>query len=520
MHLCTFAIEVAWHLWPVATVRVSHSPNDQRFVMDIATVSFAICILITLGVGLLAARRGTESSTDYLLSGRDHGPIVTSLSASATDVSGWVLMGLVGMAYSTGLGVLWVIPAGLLGYALNWGLVARRIRAQSVASDTETFPAFLSYGFTPKTSAVIRLMASAIILVFLTYYVSGQFNAGGKALRTFFNIPYELGVVIALAISLPYVIVAGMRGTSWSDVVQAVLIAIAVVFVPIAALNQAGGFSELHSKLNSIDPNLVSLTAGNTGTDALLYIVFWLSIGLAYPGQPQILTRFMAARNDKAVTTGRWIAVAWFLLVASMAVVAGLAARVGFSDNAAIAQDSEQIIPALAAVFLPALLVGVVLAAVTAAIMSTADSMVLVLITTLLSDVRGKHAGSAKKYQLWSRVIVGTVVAVAAATLAFLAERKVFNVVLEAWAILGASFAPIVFYRLWAKRISSVAIVAGMVVGLLSAILLGGNYQIQIAGAMIASVVAISVAHLVTSSSAMTIEVTEVRLRESSEAVE
>ena len=217
---------------------------------------------------------------------------------------------------------------------------------------------------------------------------------------------------------------------------------------------------------------------------------------MAYPGQPQILTRFMAAKDDQALTRGRWIAVCWFLLVSGMAVLAGLAARVGFADNPAISQDAEQIIPALATLFLPAILVGVVLAAVTAAIMSTADSMVLVLITTLLSDVGNIGRKKVAKFHLWFRLLVAIAVAGVAATLAFLAERKVFNVVLEAWAILGSSFAPVVFYRLWVKNASAPATVAGMLTGLAGAILLNGdNYQIQIIVSLFASSVVIAIVH-------------------------
>ena len=271
-------------------------------------------------------------------------------------------MGLVGMAFSTGLGVLWVIPAGLLGYALNWGLVARRIRERSASDGFATFPGFLSSGYASRISAVIRLLTSVIILIFLTYYVSGQFNAAGKALRTFFDMPYEWGVLGALAISLPYVVVAGMRGTSWSDVVQATLIAVAVIFVPIAALMHIGGIGNMFSDLRGIDPSMVSLTSGKTGLTPLSILCFGFRLVWPYRDSRKSLLVSWRQRTT-AVTRGRWIAVGWFLLVSTMAVLAGLTARVGFADEPAIMQDSEQIIPALAAMFLPFLLVGVVPAA-------------------------------------------------------------------------------------------------------------------------------------------------------------
>lgn len=466
--------------------------------MEIATAAFVFCMVLTMLAGLLAARRGTKTSVDYLLAGRDHGAVVTSLSASATDVSGWVLMGLCGMAFSSGLAVIWVIPAGLLGYLLNWGFVARRLRAASAEQGSETFPEFLSAGFGAKAAMLVRLVASLIILVFLTYYLSGQFNACGKALRTFFGISYEWGVIAALGIILPYVIVAGMRGTSWSDVVQAILIAIAVIFVPVAALFDVGGISALYSKLQATDPALVSITGGKSSWEAVLYIMFWLSIGVVYPGQPQILTRFMAAKDDVSLTRGRWIAVCWFTLVASMAVLAGLAARAGFANVPAIAQDAEQIIPALANVFLPAVMVGIVLAAVTAAIITTADSMVLVIISTVMADASSLIRKKLTSFSLVLRVFVGLFVASIAALLAFLSDRSVFNVVLDAWAILGSAFTIVVFYRLWIKTSTASGCILGMICGMITAFLLNGdNYQIQIIVAVLVSAVAVGFGHMI-----------------------
>ncbi len=469
--------------------------------MGIATITFILCMAATIAIGMLALTRGKKTSVDYLLASRDHGAIVTSLSASATDVSGWVLMGLVGMSFRIGISALWVLPAGLLGYYLNWGLVARRLRAISVEQGSETFPEFLASGFSGKSQLIVRLLASLVILVFLTYYLSGQFNACGKALKAYFNISYEWGVLAALAIIFPYIIVAGMRGTSWTDVVQAVLIAIAVIIVPIVALHEVGGLSSLYGKLKAIDPSLVSWTSDKRGGEAILYVLFWISIGAVYPGQPHILTRFMAAKDTKSLSRGRWIAICWFLLVASMAVLVGLAAKAGFADTPKIAEDAEQILPVLAGVFLPSFFVGIVLAAVTAAIMTTADSMVLVIISTLLADANsiiGKK--KANYFSLTFRAVVGIVVASSATILAFLSNRSVFTVVLDAWAIIGSTFTIVVFYRLWVKNPSAISVVVGMALGLISALFLNGDhYQIQIIVSLGISLLGVVLTHMLCS---------------------
>ncbi len=462
--------------------------------MGVIGIAFVAATIITIGAGLLAVRRRGGQSTDYLLASREQGTLVTSLSVAGTDVSGWVLLGLVGMAFTNGMSVIWVLPAGVLGYFLIWGLVARKLRRDSESFGSQTFPEFLSAGFGPRIAAAVRLVASLVIVVFLTLYLSGQFNGCGKAMHSFFDVPYEWGVLAGIPIMLPYIIFAGMRGVGWSEFVQALLIAVAVVLVPLTALGHAGGFVSMYEQLQSVDPKLVSWTGGKVGSDALMLILFWLSIGLCYPGQPQILTRFMAAKDERALLHGRWISVAWFLLVASMSVLLGWSARVAFAAVPAVASDPEQILPVLARQFLPAALVGLVLAAIICAIMNS--SMVFTILTTIIADFAALTGRRIERFGLGVRTITGVLIVGSAAAVGILGERSIFKVVLDAWAVLGAAFAPVVLYKLWAKRASGFAVLAGIVVGCASAIILNGTeYQMLAALAIGAS--AVGIAHFV-----------------------
>jgi Na+/proline symporter len=461
--------------------------------MSVVAISFAVCTLLTILAGVVAVHGRKQDAGEYLLSNRTLGTLVTSLSVSGTDVTGWIFMGLVGAAYTGGLSVIWVLPAGMIGYFLLWALVARPLRKNAEATGAHTFPEFLSAGFPSLSARLIRGCAALVILVFLTMYLSGQFNASGKALYSFFQLPYEWGVLAGIPLMLPYIVVAGMRGVGWSEFAQAILIAIGVVLVPLIAFAHTGGFSPLIHGLQAADPALVSVTGKKVGFDAVMLVVFWLSIGLCYPGQPQILTRFMAAKDDETLVRGRWISFGWFLLVAAMSVLLGLCARVSFSDVTAISSDPEQTLPVLANRFLPPALVGLVLAAIMCAIMNS--SMVFVILTALIADTMALFGKRPDRYGLVFRSSAGLLVVGGAATLALLGERSIFKVVLDAWAVLGATFGPVVFYRLWTRQPRSSALLAGMASGCVAAVLLNGHDESQMVLSVAAAALAVVLVH-------------------------
>ncbi len=426
------------------------------------TVSFVIYTLGIILVGLYSARYASRSTDDYLLARKGLGPWVTAVSASASSESGWVTLGLVGTAFSQGLATFWVVPGCLLGYAFNWWVMAHPIRRHAAAHDVYTIPDLMGSLFRDR-ELTIRLISVAVIFVMMTAYVAAQFNAAGKAFEAVFQIPYELGVLIGVGIVVLYTLTGGFRAVAWTDFIQGALMWLALVFLPVITLSHVGGWSGMLSALEGQAPGLVSASAGKTGFLMLGLVVGWLGIGLGYPGQPHVLVRFMAARDEDAVAKGRIIAMTWGIFVFGGAVVLGLACRALFGSLG----DAEQALPIAALQLLPGVLAGLMLAAVLAAICSTADSQLLVASSSLSHDLyarlTGKNLDSPLVINL-DRLAV-SVVGLLAMVLALTENRVIFSFVLYAWAGLGAAFGPpLILGLLWRKTTSGGAI-AGAVAG-------------------------------------------------------
>lgn len=467
--------------------------------MTTATIAFVACTLLMASIGLFAwARSRGGSASDYLLADRSSGAWATALSGASSDTSGWVVMGLIGIAFTTGVGTLWVVPAGWLGYALNWWLVAERLRRQSAMTDADTLPHLLSAGGAtggPTVRWLVRLVAAVVLVCFLTTYMSGQSLASGKLISTSLGVTLDAGIWIALALVFPYLVLAGFRGVVWSDMAQATLILVALLVVPTAALLNAGGLGSVLEMLRVEDPALASFIGGRDGWSAVLFVVFWLSIGLAYPGQPHILARFMAARSSQAISSGRLIALSWFTIIVTMSVLTGVCARAAYAEIVDGA-DSERVLPILAAALLPGLAAGAALAAVLAASITTLNSQLFSVVSSLLADTSGLLRRPAPRLSGVVRTAVVLLVGAVASLLATFAERDVFNVVLDSWSILGAAFGPAVIYTLWVRRSLSLVTLIGMVVGASSAMLLtAAGGEVRLAASVAAAAAAIAIAH-------------------------
>jgi len=428
------------------------------------TVSISF-ILYTIGIvwlGLYSAKFASRSTADYLLARKGLGPWVTALSASASSESGWVTLGLVGTAFTEGLATFWVVPGCLLGYAFNWWVMARPIRHHAAAHEIYTIPDLMVSLFRDKAHA-IRLVSVAVIFFMMTAYVAAQFNAAGKAFEAVFHIPYETGVLIGVGIVLFYTVTGGFRAVAWTDLVQGILMWLALVFLPILTVYHAGGWSNVMADLAKQDISLVSWSAGKTGFLMFGLIFGWLGIGLGYPGQPHVLIRFMAARDEAAIKKGRIIAMAWGTFVFTGAVVLGLASRTLLGSLG----DAEQALPIIALKILPGALAGLMLAAVLAAICSTADSQLLVASSSLSHDLYARLTGK----DLDSRFVVNMdrlavcAVGILAMLLALTENRMIFTFVLYAWAGLGAAFGPPLILGLLWKKTTATGAIAGAVVG-------------------------------------------------------
>jgi sodium/proline symporter len=430
-------------------------------------ISFSVYTLAIVSVGLYSAKFASRSTSDYLLARKGLGGWVTALSASASSESGWVTLGLVGTAFNEGLAAIWVAPGCLMGYIFNWWVMARPIQKYSATHDIYTIPDMLASIYKDK-AMTIRILSVIVIFFMMTTYVAAQFNAAGKAFEAVFHIRYELGVLIGVLIVVVYTVSGGFRAVAWTDFVQGLLMWMALVFLPLLVISHAGGFGQMFDTLKSYNPGLVDITSKKVGFAALGLIIGWLGIGLGYPGQPHVLIRFMAARNEKALKIGRIVAMTWGTLVFTGAVFLGLATRAVFG----VLGDAEQALPIISIQLLPGVLAGLMLAAVLAAICSTADSQLLVASSSISHDIYARITGK----DLDSRHVVNidrlavAVLGILAMILALTANRVIFSFVLYAWAGLGAAFAPPMILGFFWKKSTAQGAIAGMVIGFITVV--------------------------------------------------
>jgi len=425
-------------------------------VSVVTAVSFAAYLLAVFAIGIYAHLR-TRDFSDYVLGGRRLGPWTAALSAGASDMSGWLLMGLPGLAYAVSAEAVWLALGLLAGTYLNWRLLAPRLRTRSVAvGDALTIPAYLAKRF-PESAQGLRVISSLAILVFFVFYTSSGLVAAGKLFATVFAVQYETAVVAGVVAVLSYTVMGGFLAVSWTDLLQGLMMLVALVILPIAAVSvDAGARGAL-----SLEPAAfldATRTLGWTGT------VSALAWGLGYFGQPHILARFKAIRSVADIRISRRIAVTWTALCLLGALGVGATGSGYFPDGVA---DPERIFMLLADALLHPLLAGIVIAAILAAIMSTADSQLLVCSSVLAEDCYRallRPAASSGELLVLGRSAVVLVAAVAA-FLALDPEATVLGLVAYAWAGFGASFGPVILLSLLWKPMTGRGALAGILAG-------------------------------------------------------
>lgn len=431
-------------------------------------ISFIVYSLFIIGVGLYSTRRRKKTVADYVLANRELGPWVSAFSASASAESGWVMLGLVGVAFTEGLAAFWIMPGIAAGYLFNWFILAERLRKSTADTGAVTLPQFILHRF-GRDSSALRVVSIVIITAAMLGYVAAQMNAAGKAFDAVFELPYWLGVVAGAFIILAYTVTGGFRAVAWTDLIQASFMVVALIGMPILMLADVGGYSTAMYTLAAQNPQLLTFSAGNVGWVLLGFVVGYVGIGLGYPGQPHVLARFMAAKDTKTVREGGFIAFGWFFLVYLGAIFFGLFARAYFGNLA----DPEQALPLATTELLPSVIAGFVIAAIVAAICSTADSQLIVVSSTFSRDVFRRDKGKAehspaemRRYQLWDS---GTllVLGLISVFFALTKNRVIFEFVLYAWAVLGACFGPVVILGLLWKRANKAGALAGMITGLI-----------------------------------------------------
>ncbi|MGO3886606.1 MAG: sodium/proline symporter PutP [Mycetocola sp.] len=469
--------------------------TDEMFQLIAIALYFAGMLLI----GWFAYRR-TSDLDDYMLAGRGLKPGVAALSAGASDMSGWLLMGLPGALYLTGLVEAWIAIGLLIGAWLNWTLVAPRLRSYTeVAKNSITIPSFLENRLR-DSSHVLRIGASVVILAFFVFYVSSGFVAAGVFFESSFGVNYFAGMLLVGAITLVYTLFGGFLGATLTDVAQGLLMLAALLSVPVVTVIQMGGIGPVINEITALDPTHLNLIEGGT----VFGIVSAAAWGLGYFGQPHIIVRFMALRSPGEARTARTIGMGWMLLTTGGAVATGLIGFAYFNTHPEVTlADPEAVFLLLSQILFHPFVAGLVLAAVLAAIMSTVSSQLIVTSSALVEDlykIVAKRELTASQQVLLGRSGV-LIVAVIAAIIALDRNSSILELVGFAWAGFGSAFGPIILLSLFWRKLTAPGAIAGMVVGTVT-VFAWGNLPIGdvvyeiIPGFVLAGIAAVAVSLL------------------------
>ncbi|HET6629453.1 MAG TPA: sodium/proline symporter PutP [Woeseiaceae bacterium] len=429
--------------------------------------TFLVYMAVVLLLGFVAWRR-TQTLKDYILGGRSLKPFVTALSAQASDMSGWLLMGLPGLAYAAGLEAGWMVLGLLAGTWLNWKLVAGRLRERTEAlDDSLTLPDYFERRFGDRTR-MLRLLAAAFILVFFVLYTSSGFVAAGKLFEALFGIDYGWAVFWGAASVLVYTFFGGFLAVSWADVLQGSLMFVALVLVAALGWFALGGPGGIAESLNSLNPDLLDpfVDAGTGEALGLIGIASLVGWGLGYFGQPHILARFMAAQAAGSIPAARRIAMTWQTVVLIAALVVGLTG-IAVLERPLQGADVEKVFIFMAVDRFPGVLAGICLSGILAAVMSTAAAQLLVASSAFAEDFyKGIVRKDARRGELlWAGRLAVLAVAALAFVLGLDPDSRVLALVAWAWAGFGATFGPAVLLSLYWNGMTRNGALAGMVAG-------------------------------------------------------
>ena len=460
--------------------------------MDGKTIQILVAMIIYMAVviviGVVFAKKANKSSEDYFLGGRSLGPWVTAMSAEASDMSGWLLMGLPGVAYWCGLAdAFWTALGLAVGTYLNWLIVAKRLRRYSVrANNSITLPDFFSNRFREKKK-VIMSIAAIFILIFFTVYAASCFVTCGKLFSTLFGAKYETMMIIGAVFVLLYTLLGGFLAESASDFMQGIVMIIALAVIVVISTANAGGVGAVLDNAKAIPGFFEFFGLGNPTVDAngvqlveagapvfgaaadygFLTVCSMMAWGLGYFGMPQVLLRFMAIRKEGELKFSRRIAMIWVVISLAVAVFIGIAGRALFPTAHLTKAASENIFITLATSSLPAILAGFVMAGILAATISSSDSYLLIAASAFAKNI---FQGVAKKKATDKQVMLVTritllVIALIAIVIALDENSVIFNVVSFAWAGFGATFGPLMLFSLFWKRTNRAGAIAGMISG-------------------------------------------------------
>ncbi len=471
-------------------------------------IVFAIYITLMVGIGMYFSNKN-ENMSDYILGGRSLNIWVASLSAQASDMSGWLMTGLPGLAYVSAVGsqeAIWTALGLGIGTYLNWLFVAKRLRQYTeICGNALTMPDYFEHRFRDN-SRVLRIVTALFILVFFLVYTSSAFVTSAKLFRTVFGMTYHQGLLLGAVIVVIYTCLGGFKAVCWTDLFQGIMMFIAIIIIPIAAARTLGGFGPAFDTVNAVNPGFLDVIPHGDNISWFV-VITGLGWGIGYFGQPHILARFMAIRTSKEVRPARIIAMVWVVISLSAAIFVGILGIAYLNPHLAAGEQETVFMKMSLSLFHP-LIAGVLLSAILAATMSTADSQLLVTASAISEDVFKafiKPDATDKQLIAISKVTV-LIVAIIAIIIGLNPESSIFKLVSYAWAGFGSAFGPTIVLSLYWRRMTRKGAIAGVISGGLVSIVwgmlksLGGVFSIyEIVPGVIVSVIMILIVSLMDS---------------------
>jgi sodium/proline symporter len=444
--------------------------------MTVTVVSFGLCLLGFVAVGLLSARHRQPTTEDYLVAGRSVSPWLAALSSVATNNSGFMFIGLIGFTYRFGVQAIWLQLGWIVGDVVLWALIHRPVRERSGRLGVVSLPAFIGATRDGGIRRVTVVAAGVLTFFFLGGYAAAQLKAGSTALHSLFGWDLAVGAIIGAVIVVLYCFSGGLRASVWTDAAQAIVMLGSMAILLGVAIAQVGGPVALYGRLEGIDPALVQWLPDDLAMGFGLYLLGFVFGGLGAVGQPHIMIRTMAIRSPEAIPKARRVYFAWYVPFSVAAVGAGLYARVLLPELLAgggegvLTSTAENALPLLTIALLPEVLVGLSLAGIFAATMSTADSQLLACSAAITQDVMPRWSGSYLASKLATLAVAGLALAIA-----LWASQGVFDLVLVAWSVLGAGIGPLVVLRAFGRSPPEPLALAMMASGVVTVLLWGAT---------------------------------------------
>jgi len=442
--------------------------------MNFVLIGFIIYLILILGIGFLTYRNNKNHS-DFFVAGRKLNPWVVAFSERASGESAWLLLGLPGAAFALGFLELWTAMGCVTGIIFYWFVIARDLRIESEKVQAITLPTFLAARY-DKGQAAIRILSTLIIIFFFIFYLSAQINGAGKILNVTFGIKNVNGMLLGAAVIIFYTMMGGFFAVAWTDMVQGIIMIGTLVILPLAGFLELAEQNitlsgEMGGMRTSDGISLFSFTGGKSGWAAAALIISGLSWAFGYMGQPHLLTRFMSIKSSDKIKVSRRIAITWAIPAFTGAMLIGIVGVALYGQG--YFADVEQIMPHMATTLLPAWLAGILISGAIAAMMSTADSQLLVISSSVIEDFYHQTLGKqvTDKLMLNASRIITIVIGIIGLIIAIWSDKLIFAMVSYAWAGLGSSFGPILLLTLKWKKVTWQGAVAGLITGSLSTVI-------------------------------------------------